>query len=188
MDKIGLTEDRICTVLKEKLYSMAYCESQMEYEPLQLKWMLPLEGTQGMITIFKNVIFLLGYVQKHGCSKDTVDQIIGNDIQPVVSWLSNEYDFFISTAIIIICSTVDDFSNERELMSLVHEIIGKFIYMLELAEKQSDSASNNTNEDGLVYEIDTNKLVIGMTVKNYKELCDLFGVRQRNCSQDGTWI
>lgn len=175
MNKTGLTEDRICTVLKEKLYSMADCESQMEYDPLQLKWILPVEGTQGMITIFKNVIFLLGYVQKHGCSKDTVDQIIENDIQPVVSGLSNEYDFFISTAIVIICSTVDDFSNERELMSLVHEIIGKFIYILELAAKQPDSVGNDTSKNGMLYEIDTSKLVIGMVVKNYKELCNLFG-------------
>ena len=52
MNSGKLTEDRVCTVLKEKLYSMADNGNQTEYEPLQLKWALPIEGTQGMISLF----------------------------------------------------------------------------------------------------------------------------------------
>ena len=51
-------------------------ESQNIYEPLQLKWMLPIESTEGMITAFKNIIFILDYVQKNKCSKNTIDMII----------------------------------------------------------------------------------------------------------------
>ena len=187
MNKTGLTEDRICTVLKEKLYSMADCESQMEYEPLQLKWMLPLEGTQGMITIFKNVIFLLGYVQKHGCSKDTVDQIIENDIQPLVSGLSNEYDFFISSAIIIICNTVDDFSDFDRLMKLVKEIIGKFIYLLETVAgqfKQTGNDESSAKKDPSDNDIDISNLEVGLVIpKGYSELCRLVGEK---CYKSGS--
>ncbi len=180
MNKTVLTEDRICKVLRDKLYSMADCESQMEYKLLQLEWILPVEGTQGMITIFKNIIFLLDYVQKHRCSKGTIDQIVENDIQPVVSALSNEYDFIISTVVTIIGSAVDDFSNKKELMGLIHEIIGKFIYVLEGAWKLFDSGENSRisidQRADLVIEqeVDTTNIEEGMFLpKGYKELCIL---------------
>lgn len=157
LDKTGLEENRICTVMKEELYSMADCESQMEYEPLQLKWLLPLEGTQGMITVFKNVIFLLGYVQKHGCGRDTIGQIIENDVRPRASGLSNEYDFFIAAAIIIMCSMVDDFSDSDGLMKLVKEIIGQFIGVLEKALEKFDSENDSQNADRFVFGLYAHK-------------------------------
>ena len=53
-------------------------ESRNIYKPLQLKWVLPVESTQGMIRVFRNIIFVLDYVQKRGCNKDTIDKIIEN--------------------------------------------------------------------------------------------------------------
>lgn len=156
---------------------MADDESQNTYEPLRLKWVLPIESTEGMIIAFKNVFYLLDYVQKRGCSKDIIDKIIENDINPIASEIRDEYDFFIASTIMVICTTVDDFSDSDKLMGLLKEVMGKFIYMLELAWKCLDSNSENinTSEDSFTYEVDTNKLVIGMVMKNYKELCTLFG-------------
>ena len=175
MNKTGLTEDRICTVLREKLYSMANNESRMEYEPLQLKWVLPIESTEGMILLFENIIFLLDYVQKNACNRDTIDQIIENDIRPIVNGFSNEYDFFIAATIIIVCSMTDDFSDLDALMKLVKEIIGQFIGLLETALEQFDSENYNQNADKSTYEIDTSGLELGMVVKNYKEMCRILG-------------
>ena len=182
MRKTRLTEDRVCTVLREKLYSMADSESQMEYEPLQLKWTLPIEGTQGMITVFRNVIFLLDYVQKRGCNKGAIDKIIENDIRPIMSGIRDEYDFFIAGTIMTLCSIVYDFSNEKELMRLVHEILGKFIILLEEAWKlfASDSKEDNKSDDTqrtnsiIEQEVDTTNIEEGMFLpKGYKELCAL---------------
>ena len=58
MNKTELTKDRVCTILREQLYSMEDNESQKEYEPLQLKWVLPIESANGMISAFKNIIYL----------------------------------------------------------------------------------------------------------------------------------
>lgn len=155
---------------------MADNESQHVYEPLQLKWVLPIESTQGMITAFRNVIFLLDYVQKKRCSRDTIDKIIENDIRPITSGIRDEYDFFIASTILVLCTTVDDYSDSDELMGLVKEIIGKFIYMLEMAWKCLDSDSKEsvlTNDKGDIQGIDISRLESGMVAKNYKELCEI---------------
>ena len=171
MNKTELTKDRVCTILREQLYSMEDNESQKEYEPLQLKWVLPIESANGMISAFKNIIYLLDYVQKNDCNENTIDKIIENDIRPITSGLRDEYDFFIAGTIMAMCSSVDDFSNLDELMGLIKEIIGKFIYMLELVEKQLDLEKDNTGKDDFLDGIDTSTLVVGMVIKNYKELC-----------------
>lgn len=171
-----ITEDRICTVLKEKLFSMADNESQTEYEPLQLKWVLPVESTQGLISLFENVIFLLDYVQKNRCNRDTIDKIIENEIRPIVNGIKDEYDFFMTVALVTMCSTVDDFSNEKELMGLVQEIIGKFICLLEEAWKLFDYNSkedNPINDKENTRGIDISRLESGMVAKNYKEMCEI---------------
>ena len=147
MSKTTLTQDRVCTVLREKLYSMADNENTNEYESLQLKWVLPVESTQGMISLFENIIFLLDYVQKNECNRDTIDQIIENEIRPMVSGLSNEYDFFVAATIIIMCSMVDDFSDSDGLMKLVKEIIGQFIGLLGTVLEQFDSEIGNVSND-----------------------------------------
>lgn len=157
---------------------MADNEGQDVYEPLQLNWVLPIESTQGMITAFRNVIFLLNYVQKKKCRKNTIDKIIENDIHPIMSGIRDEYDFFIAGTIMAMCSTVDDYSNPDELIGLVKEIIGKFIYMLELAWKylNSDSESDNTQKINPIseQEVDTTNLETGMFLpKGYRELCTL---------------
>lgn len=172
LNKPAITEDRVCHILKTQLYYMADNDNQNTYETLQLKWVLPIESTDGMITAFKNVIFLLGYVQKTGCSEDTIDKIIENDIRPIMSGIRDEFDFFIAGTIMAMCSSVDDFSDSDELMELVKEITGKFICLLEAAVEYVDSENDNvTNSNGLEWELDTSTLAIGMIIKNYKELC-----------------
>lgn len=152
---------------------MADNESQYAYEPLQLKWVLPIESTNGMIVTLKNVICILGYVQKTGCNKETIDKIIENDIRPITNKIKDEYDFFIAGTIMALCTTVDDYSNPDELMGLVKEITGKFIYMLEMAWKylDSDSKESISNDKEVIYGLDISRLESGMVVKNYKEMC-----------------
>ena len=155
---------------------MADNENLDAYEPLQLKWVFPIESTEGMITTFKNIIFILDYVQKNKCSKDTIDKIIENDIHPITSGIKDEYDFFIAGTIMALCSTVDDFSNEKELMGLVQEIIGKFICLLEESWKLFDydaKEDNSINDKENTQEIDTSRLESGMVVRNYKEMCEM---------------
>lgn len=171
MSNATLTKDRVCTVLREKLYSMADNENQAEYKPLQLKWVLPVESAQGLISLYENIISILDYVQKNECNRDTIDKIIENDVRPMVSGLSNEYDFFIAATIIIMCSMVDDFSDSDGLMKLVKEIIGQFIGLLEMALNQFNSENNSWNTDRSILGIDTSGLELGMVVKNYREMC-----------------
>lgn len=101
--KTILTEDRICITLQEKLYSMADNESQTDYEPLHLKWTLPINSVGGLISVLENVIYLLGYVQKNKCNKECIDKIIQNDIQPILNGLKNELDFALACVILLIC-------------------------------------------------------------------------------------
>ena len=171
MNKTTLTKDRVCTVLRETLYSMAANENQTEYESLQLKWVLPVESTQGLISLYENIISVLGFVQKNECNRGTIDKIIENDVRPMVSGLSNEYDFFIAATIIIVCSMVDDFSDHYGLMQLVKEIIGQFIGLLEIALNQFDSENDSQNTKESILGIDTSGLELGMVVKNYREMC-----------------
>lgn len=156
---------------------MADNESLSTYEPLHLKWTLPLESPQGMMSMLQNVVFLLGYVQKNRCNKECIDDIIENDIQPMVSELRDEYDFFIAGTVMALCSTVDDFSNPDELMELIKEIIGKIICLLEVCAKKLDSKHiEKVPKAGLVLEqeVDTTNLEAGMFLrKGYKELCIL---------------
>lgn len=180
MSKTRLTEDRICTVLREELYLMADNESQNTYKPLQLKWGSPINSTQGIISVLKNAIFFLGYVQSNNCNEETVDKIIENDIRPVVKELKDEFDFFIAGTIMAMCSSVDDFSDPDELTGLIKEITGKFICLLEAALEYVDSEDNNVkNNDNFEWEIDISKLVIGMVIKNYKELCTILNEETR---------
>ncbi len=176
MNKTKLTKDRVCTILREQLYSMADNGSQMKYVPLQLKWVLPIEGTKGMISALKNIVYVLGYVQENQCNEDAIDKIIENDIYPIMSGIRDEYDFFIAGTIMALCTTVDDYSNPDELMGLVKEIIGKFICLLEAALEcvESNSKESNTISDKEdINGLDVSNLESGIVVKNYKEMCEL---------------
>lgn len=153
---------------------MADSESQHTYEPLQLKWVLPIESTDGMITAFKNVIYLLDYVQKTGCNEEIIDRIIENDIRPITNGMRDEYDFFMAGAIMALCTTVDDYSDIKKLMRLFREIIGNFICLLEEAWKLIDSKENNPiNDKENIQGIDISRLESGLVVKNYKEMCEI---------------
>ena len=148
---------------------MADNDNRSEYKPLQLKWVFPIESTEGMTKAFKNVIFVLDYVQKNRCNKDTIDKIVENDIRPNISGVKDEYDFFIASTILIIVHSTDDFSYKDRLMHLVKDIIGDFITILEIFVKQFDF------EEYKVEDIDVSKLSIDMVIKNYRELCKILG-------------
>lgn len=157
---------------------MADNENQNTYEPLHLKWTLPINSAQGLMSVLKNLVFILGYVQKNQCNEDTVDKIIENDVQPMVRELGNEFDFFVAGTIMATCSTVDDFSDPDELMDLVQEIIGKFICLLEAAVEYVDSApqkDNPVNNKENTQGIDISRLESGIVIKNYKEMCETLG-------------
>ena len=176
MSKTAFTENRICTVLQETLYSMTNSENHTEYEPLQLKWVFPINSIQGLLSVLRNAIFLLGYGQSNNCSEETIDKIIENDIRPVVKELKDEFDFFIAGTIMAMCSSVDDFSNSNELIRLVKEITGKFLCLLEAAVECVDSDSKeekSVNDKENTQGINISRLESGIVVKNYKEMCEI---------------
>ena len=175
MSNTILTEHRICTILREKLYSMADSNSQRNYQPLQLKPTLPLENPQGMISILENIIFVLGYVQKNECSKECIDMIIENDISPMVSEIRDEYDFILASVIFVIYRSMENFSDVDKAMKLAKNILGDFIKALEEFEKQNILKENYLDKNQDVQDIDTSGLEIGMVLKNYKELCGFLG-------------
>lgn len=155
LSKPIIQEDRVCHILKTQLYYMANNESPNTYEPLQLKWASPINSTQGILSVLKNAVFLLGYGQSNKCNEETIDKIIENDIRPVVKGLRDEFDFFIAGTIMAMCSSVDDFSNSDELMGLVKEITGKFPCLLEATLEYIDSENDSvTNSNGLEWDID----------------------------------
>lgn len=167
---------------------MADNEIKNTYEPLHLKWTLPIESPPGMISVLQNVAFLLGYVQKNKCNKECIDQIIENDIRPVTREIKDEYDFFIAGTIMAICSTVDDFSNQEELMELIHEIIGKFICLLEMATEKLDSEGDKNElsikKAHLDDDVDISNLEVGLVIpKGYSGLCKLVGEK---CYKSGS--
>lgn len=165
---------------------MADSESRNEFTPLKLKWVHPVNSTDGMISVLENALFLLGYVQKNQCSKEYIDKIIQDKMKPVLSSLNDEYDFALASVILAICKEKTDFTDEKELKACEIEILGRFIESLECgykhfthdAENDVSVSMNNHNDD----HIDTSGLEIGMVVKNYKEMCRI--LRQEVCGGD----
>lgn len=181
--KTILTEDRICITLQEKLYSMADNENKKDYEPLRLKWTLPINSVGGLISVLENVIYLLGYVQKNKCNKECIDKIIQNDIRPILNGLKNEFDFAIACVILLICKEKTDFTNETCLKVFERETIGKFIETLELVNEFffEDHGKNNVSieKNSSDKRIDVSGLELGMVVRNYKEMCKI--LREEIC-------
>ena len=60
-----ISQDRVCHILKTQLYYMADNENLDAYEPLQLKWVFPINSIQGLLSVLRNAIFLLGYGQSN---------------------------------------------------------------------------------------------------------------------------
>ena len=174
LNKTVFTEDRICKVLREKLYSMADKDSKSELKPLELEWVQPVNSTDGMISILENALFLLGYVQKNQCSKEYIDKIIQDKMKPVLNGLNNEYDFALASVILAICKEKTDFTDEKKMKACEIEVLGRFIESLEYGYKhfthdvENDVSVSMNNHDEY---IDTSGLEIGMVVKNYKEMC-----------------
>lgn len=145
----------------------------IDFTPLDLKWTLPINSVEGMITVLKNVIYVLSYVQKAKCNREYVDQIIENEIHPEVSKLKDEFDFTLATIILVLCNEKSDFTNREELKNCELKIIGKFIEILEEAYKHFDDIVSFENKDISGNLIDTSGLEPGMVVKNYKEMCSI---------------
>lgn len=145
----------------------------IDFTPLDLKWTLPINSVEGMITVLKNVIYVLSYVQKAKCNREYVDQIIENEIHPEVSKLKDEVDFTLATIILVLCNEKSDFTNREELKNCELKIIGKFIEILEEAYKHFDDIVSFENKDISGNLIDTSGIELGMVVKNYKEMCNI---------------
>ena len=173
MDKTTLTEDSICTILQTQLYSMANNENKNVYEPLQLQWSSPINSTQGILSVLKNIVSLLCYVQNNKCNEEVIDKIIESDIRPTISELTNEFNIFVTSTVIFLCGNADDFSNQDKMMGLVKEFMGKFILALETTLKCCDLRDDSESEN--IHEIDTSVLKSGIVVKNYKEMCSILG-------------
>lgn len=157
---------------------MADDQSQRDYEPLNLKWNLPINNVGGMISVLENAIHLLGYVQNNKCSKEYIDKIIQKEIWPMVNGLKNEFDFALGFVILVICNKENaNFTDEKELKSYELEVIGKFIEALEFVYERffTDDDKNDITENKSISDeyIDTSGLEIGMVIKNYKELCKI---------------
>lgn len=175
ISNVTLTEDRICSILKQQLYKMADDNSIDDYEPLNLKWTIPIDGTQGMISVLKNAAFVLSYVQNYKCNTEYIDRIIENDFRPMVCDLKNEYDFVLAGVIFVVCSTIEDYSDETIVMKFETDVLGKFVSALEIVDKEINSKNDSMQTKPVTeQEVDTFNLEIGMVVsKGYKELCIL---------------
>lgn len=149
--------------------------NQNMYEPLELNWTLPINSPKGMISVLENVVFILGYLQKNKCSNKCIDKIIENDIHPMVSGLKNEYDFILASVLIVVYGMTKDFSDRNKLMKLAKDILGDFISALEMCVKEFCMIEECANKNLSIQNIDISSLVIGMVVKNYKELCNILG-------------
>lgn len=141
-----------------------------------LKWVLPINSTEGMISVLKNTIFLLDYVQENRCDTKYIDTLIENDVNPVISGLRDEIDFMFTSIFISVCGITQDFSDQKALMELATNVMGQFLTALEMCMKE---LCDDDCTDDFISEIDTSKLVIGMVIKNYKELCKILGVETK---------
>lgn len=188
MNKTGLTEDRICTVLKEKLYSMADCESTNDNRHPKLKWIHPINSPEGMISILENAVYLLGYVQEYKCGREDIDRIIQNEVYPVVCGLRDEFDFVLACVILVMCKEEINFTDEKEVQSYEVKILRRFVEILEWAHDHYDSFTDNSENQESVSKgvsdeyMDTSGLGIGMVVKNYKEMCKI--LKEEICGGD----
>lgn len=175
-----LKEKRICTILKKKLYKMIEDNDENRdcYESLNLKWKFPINNTEGMIALLKNITCTLGYVQKYKCSRKCIDDIIKNKIQPEIINLKDELDYVLGIITLVLCNKKIDFSDEKELKKCELEIVGKLIQMFEEAYKCFDEEEIVPSENDINSNknIDTSGFEIGMVVKNYKEMCKMLGV------------
>lgn len=166
---------------------MADNDYKNEYEPLAMKWTLPLESSNGISSIFRNVIYVLGYVQKKQCSKECIDKIIENDIYPIVSELRNEYDFMLAVIVLVLCKEEIDYSDNAVVKKFLSEVLEKYLDFLELAYSQlEDSVSKESTVNDNCYDdyMDTSKLDVGLVIqKGYSELCQLVGEK---CYKSGS--
>ena len=151
-------------------------ENKDGYKSLDLKWKAPINDVEGILTVLRNITYIMGYVQNHKCSYKCIDEIIKNEVQPKVINLRDELDYVLGIIILVLCDKKINFANEKEVKKYELEIVGKLIQMFEEVykifgeEETVSSFENNSISDGY---IDTSGLEIGMVVKNYKEMCNI---------------
>lgn len=164
--------------MKKKLYKKiaGNDKNKDSYESLHLKWKFPINDVEGVLSILKNITYIIGYVQKYKCSKKCIDEIIENEIQPNIINLKDEMDYVLGIIILVLCNEKIDFTDKKELEKCELEIVGKLIQMFEeiyklFGEEENAASFENSNiSDGY---IDTSELEIGMVVRNYKEMCKI---------------
>ena len=164
--------------MQKKLYTMIKDndENKDGYKSLDLKWKAPINDVERILTVLRNITYIMGYVQNHKCSYKCIDEIIKNEVQPKVINLRDELDYVLGIIILVLCDKKINFANEKEVKKYELEIVGKLIQMFEEVykifgeEETVSSFENNSISDGY---IDTSGLEIGMVVKNYKEMCNI---------------
>ena len=120
----------MCFALRNYLKTTSDNENSMEYETLGLKWILPIESTNGLKSAIKNLVHVM-YLAHHNYSRKQIERIIENDIYPMLAGLKDEYDFILASVILVISKEEATFSSESEMMDLAIDIVGKYVYALE---------------------------------------------------------
>lgn len=143
-----------------------------EYETLGLKWILPIESTNGLKSAIKNLVHVIYHVQRHHFSNNQIEKIVENDIYPMIAGLKDEYDFILASVILVISKEETVFSSEAEMMDLAIDIVGKYVYALEYLHEYISSSEENKN---LSIEEGITNISEGMVIKNYPELCSILG-------------
>lgn len=166
-----LKESRVCFALRNYLKTTSDNENSMEYETLGLKWILPIESTNGLKSAIKNLVHVM-YLAHHNYSRKQIERIIENDIYPMVAGLKDEYDFILASVILVISKEETVFSSESEMMDLAIDIVGKYVYALEYLHEYISSSEENKN---LSIEEGITNISEGMVIKNYPELCSILG-------------
>ncbi len=162
----------MCFALRNYLKTTSDNENSMEYETLGLKWILPIESTNGLKSAIKNLVHVIYHVQRHHFSNNQIEKIVENDIYPMIAGLKDEYDFILASVILVISKEETVFSSEAEMMDLAIDIVGKYVYALEYLHEYISSSEENKN---LSIEEGITNISEGMVIKNYPELCSILG-------------
>lgn len=154
------------------MYEISNQTNHSNYESLGLNWIVPIDGSAGLVCALKNIISILAYVQRNNCDIKQVNKIIANDIYPMLEGVKNEYDFILASIFMVIWSDQKDYLDEDKITTYARNVLGMFLEALEVLLK-SESHGETFHENSESEEIDTSKLEVGLVVKNYKELCKL---------------
>ena len=145
-------------------------------DSMNLRWGFPVNSTDGVITILKNSIFTLGYIQKHKCNKKAVDYLFEQEIYPFISELKDEYDLMLSTVLFCVIRHTKNYTDIETEMKFAYDILSSIINTFQALLKSNMSKEVICDDSEMIFEVDTSKLQVGQVVKNYKELCNILGM------------